>query len=102
MDGKVPAGAGKRPQPPGGSRKGKPNKITVAVKDAIQLAAEGLGGPDRLIAWAKEDAKNEHAFWTTIYPKLLPLKLSGDDSGDPLRVVQRIERVIIDPADTHG
>ena len=61
------------PGRPPGSR----NKTTVAAKEAIALAAEGLGGTKRLIQWAKEDPKNEHAFWSSIYPKLLPLQVSG-------------------------
>ena len=65
------------PGRPPGSR----NKTTIAAKEAIALAAEGLGGTERLIAWAQEDALNERAFWATIYPKLLPLQMSGPDGG---------------------
>lgn len=86
-----------------GRPKGAINKVTRAVKDAIAQAADELGGAERMVAWAKEDPKNEAAFWTTIYPKLLPLKLGGD-SDDPLHVVQRVERLIVnaDATDTHG
>lgn len=62
----------------GGRTKGTPNKTTQAAKDAIAAAATALGGSDRLVAWAKEDAQNERVFWGTIYPKLLPLKIGGD------------------------
>ena len=65
-----------------GRRKGVPNKSTQIAKEAIAMAAEGLGGTQRLIAWAKEDAKNEAAFWTTIYPKLLPLQVNADVQAD--------------------
>ena len=58
----------------GGRKKGTPNKTTQAAKDAIALAAERLGGVDRLVAWAKEDPTNEKVFWGTIYTKLLPLQ----------------------------
>lgn len=75
----VPGKAG--PGRPPGSR----NKTTVIAKEAIALAAEKLGGVDRLVRWAKEDEKNEHAFWTTIYPKLLPLQVTGEGGG-PLQV----------------
>ena len=64
-----------------GRPKGSPNKTTALAKEAIALAAEGLGGTNRLIEWAKEDPKNESAFWTTIYPKLLPLQVSGENGG---------------------
>jgi hypothetical protein len=76
-------GSGK---PGPGRPKGSLNKTTATAKEAIALAAEGLGGTDRLIAWAKEDAKNEHAFWATIYPKLLPLQVSGEN-GEAIGVV---------------
>jgi hypothetical protein len=69
-----------------GRPKGALNKTTKAAKDAIALAAEGLGGTDRLIAWAQSDPLNERAFWTTIYPKLIPVTLAGDEDN-PLHMV---------------
>lgn len=64
-----------------GRPKGIPNKLTTSVKDAIAAAAVGLGGTPRLIAWCKEDPANERAFWATIYPKLLPLQVTGEGGG---------------------
>lgn len=75
-----------------GRPKGSPNRVNKEAKEVIAAAAEGLGGLDRLVAWAKEDAANERAFWATIYPKLLPLTLAGD-AANPLGVVTRIELV---------
>ncbi len=69
----------------GGRKKGTPNRTTQAAKDAIAQAAQELGGSDRLVAWAKEDPANERVFWGTIYPKLLPVQLSGEDGG-PLTI----------------
>jgi len=60
-----------------GRPKGALNKSTQSAKDAIAIAAEKLGGADRLVMWAKEDPTNERAFWSTIYPKLLPLQVNG-------------------------
>jgi hypothetical protein len=54
----------------------------------IASAAEGLGGLERLIAWAKSDPQNEKAFWATIYPKLLPLTVAGD-RDNPLHTVTK-------------
>lgn len=65
----------------GGRSKGTPNKTTKSVKEAIEIAAEGLGGAQRLIDWAKEDPSNERIFWGTIYPKLLPLQVTGENGG---------------------
>lgn len=92
---KVPNSAGKRPQPKGGSRKGIPNKTTQTAKDAIALAASELGGAARLVEWAKEDPQNERAFWTTVYPKLLPLQVTGEGGG-PV-AIEQIQRIIVDP-----
>lgn len=63
----------------GGRKKGALNKTTTLAKDAIALAAEGLGGTQRLIDWAKEAPENERVFWGQIYTKLLPLQVSGVD-----------------------
>ena len=62
--------------------KGVPNKLTTAAKEAIELAAEGLGGSARLQAWAAEDPANERIFWGTIYTKLLPLQVTGQGGKD--------------------
>lgn len=67
-----------------GRPKGVPNKMTMAVKDAIAQAAEQLGGVNRLVTWAQEDPLNERAFWSSIYTKLLPLQLTGEGGGPVL------------------
>jgi hypothetical protein len=68
-----------------GKPKGALSKTTKSAKEAIALAAEKLGGPERLVAWAQEDPSNERVFWGTIYPKLLPLQVTGDKDS-PLSV----------------
>lgn len=79
-----------------GRPKGSPNKIAKAAKDAIAEAAEALGGADRMVAWVKEDPANERAFWTSIYPKLVPVTLSGDPES-PVEIIQKIELVALKP-----
>lgn len=77
-DSKVVESAVRRPPNAGkGRKKGVPNKTTRVAKEAIALAAEELGGVDRLVEWAREDPKNEQTFWGTIYPKLLPHQIEG-------------------------
>jgi len=78
----------------GGRKKGTPNKNTIIAKDMIAEVAERLGGTDRMVKWAKEDPRNESAFWTTIYPKMLPLQLTGD-AENPVAVVGKIELVAL-------
>lgn len=65
----------------GGSRKGVPNRVTASVKEAIEHAAKEIGGAVRLAEWAKEAPENEKVFWSSIYPKLLPLQVTGKDGG---------------------
>ena len=75
VDKRKPPSAGR------GRKKGELNKTTRTVKEAIIAAADALGGAERLTAWAKEDPANERAFWATIYPKLLPLQVTGEGGG---------------------
>lgn len=73
---------------PGKSRgrpKGLPNKITRTAKEAIAIAADKLGGAERMVEWAKEDPANERVFWGTIYPKLIPLQVGGSDELPPIK-----------------
>ena len=76
-----------------GRPKGSLNKTTQSVKEAIELAAAGLGGALRLQEWAASDPANERVFWGQIYPKLLPLQVQGDPNN-PL-AVSIIERRIV-------
>jgi hypothetical protein len=54
---------------PAGRKKGTPNKATIAVKEAIERAFEGLGGVPSLIEWAKG---NPDLFYGSVWPKILP------------------------------
>jgi hypothetical protein len=67
----------------GGRPKGSVNKVTATAKAMIEEAATGLGGAERMLAWAKEAPENEKAFWTMIFPKLMPLQVNGaGDNGE--------------------
>lgn len=77
-----------------GRPKGVLNKTTQTAKDTIAMAAEGLGGYDRLLAWAQEDPSNEKAFWATIYPKLLPLQVNSDTT---INGSLDIKKIVINP-----
>jgi hypothetical protein len=61
-----------------GRPKGSKNATSRAAKEVIQGVAEKLGGLEGMAAWAKEDPLNTRAFWTHIYPKLLPLTVNGE------------------------
>jgi hypothetical protein len=94
MDGKIPNPNLRRG---GGRPKGAQNKTTRAAKDMISDVAHGLGGSKRMLAWAQEAPENEKAFWTQVYPKLLPVQVSGD-SENPV-VISLIERRIVQAGD---
>jgi hypothetical protein len=64
-----------------GKPKGALSKTTKTAKEAISIAADKLGGAERLVQWAQEDPLNERAFWSSIYPKLLPLQVTGEGGG---------------------
>ena len=66
----------KPPQLTGGSRKGKPNRVTKELKEMILTALDGAGGVEYLQGQAKD---NPVAFLTLI-GKVLPLtvKHSGE------------------------
>lgn len=81
--GKVPKNAAvQRKRPPGGSRKGRPNKITADVKAMVLAALNQAGGPEYLY---RQSMENPKAFLALV-GKLMPLQLSGDGGG-PLQFV---------------
>ena len=82
-------------KPGPGRPKGSQNKTTKAAKDAIAEAAEKLGGVNRLVLWAKEDPLNERAFWSSIYPKLLPLQVAG--AGEDGQHVHELRWSVVGP-----
>jgi len=51
-----------------GRRRGNPNKLTKSAKEAFELAFEGLGGVDGLIAWG---LKHRTQFYR-LYARLIP------------------------------
>lgn len=63
----------------GGSRKGKPNKATAALKDLILGALNDVGGQEYL---AQQAAENPKAFMSLV-GRVLPYQLTGSD-GSPL------------------
>lgn len=68
-----------------GRPKGSLSKVTQSAKEAIAMAADKLGGAERMVEWAKEDPANERVFWGTIYPKLIPVQVAGDPDN-PLKM----------------
>ena len=61
-----------------GRKPGTRTKKTLMAREAIALAAQGLGGVDGLVAWARTDDRTLELFWSKIFPKLLPLQVDVD------------------------
>lgn len=61
----------------GGRQKGTPNKTTAKVKEAMELAFEGIGGVPALIDWAED---NQTEFYK-LFVKLLPVQVDANVSG---------------------
>lgn len=66
-------------QKTGGRTAGTPNKLSSTAKDTIaQCAAMLERNGKTLYAWVDKEDANERIFWSQIYPKLLPLQITGD------------------------
>ena len=75
----------------GGSRKGKPNKTTAQVKEAIQLVYREMGGDEAFLIWARA---NPDIFYEKIFIKLLPneIKASVDLNVTPAAVLEEVRK----------
>ena len=58
----------------GGSRKGKPNRHTAALKDMITQALESAGG----VEYLQRQAEKNPAAFLSLLGKTLPLQVAGD------------------------
>lgn len=79
----------------GGSRKGKPNKETKALREMILAALDRAGGERYLFEQAKQ---NPNAFMTLI-GKVLPTQITGDPNA-PV-AISEIRETLIDPRSVH-
>jgi len=75
-----------------GRKKGSQNVHTRMVRWVIGEVARQIGGVDRLTAWVKEEPQNEFAFWTQIYPRLLPLQVQGAGARGEIEVNVKLSR----------
>lgn len=73
----------------GGRQKGSLNKTTVAARTAFQMAFDGVGGADALIAWAKENPTDFYK----LYSKLIPQDVNANVGGDiSIQIVSGVPR----------
>ena len=93
MDSKQVGNTRKPPNAGKGRPKGSQNKTTSLAKAVIAEVGDRLGGADRLLAWAKEDAANEKAFWTNIYLRLLPVQLESGPAGLTINIGGEVRKL---------
>jgi hypothetical protein len=60
--------------PGSGRKKGTPNKLTMAAKEAFEYAFQDIGGPEALARWAR---KHQTMFYR-LFARLIPLSLKVD------------------------
>ena len=70
--------APKGTRPPGGSRKGIPNRITADVRTMILAALDRVGGEDYLVQQAHD---NPRAF-LSLLGRLIPTQMTGPDDKE--------------------
>lgn len=61
----------------GGRKKGTPNKVNAAVKEAILNAFNEVGGESYLVRVAEDDPKT----FCTLLGKVLPMEIANADEG---------------------
>lgn len=82
----------------GGRKKGTPNKTTALLKDAILEAATLAGGKEGLVGYLTMQASANPGPFMALVGKVLPLQVGGDPEN-PLKVIHRIERVLVNAKD---
>lgn len=68
-----------------GRPKGRLNKTTALLKDAILQAAEQAGGEDGMIGYLQTQARENPGPFIALLGKVLPMQVTGGDGG-PLQV----------------
>ena len=71
----------------GGSRKGKPNKMTHDLKEMIVTAVNLEGG----VEYLRKCARDNPAAFLALLGRVLPLQVNGGDGG-PILIVTGITR----------
>lgn len=61
-----------------GRPKGARNKTTANIRDVVIRAFDQLGGAAELVRWCEKNEKNKGAFYTVIWPKLIPKNIELD------------------------
>lgn len=82
-----------------GRPKGSPNKTTAIIKDAIIQAATKAGDGD-MVEYLTQQARLNPGPFMSLLGKVLPMQIAGDPDN-PVKLVHKIERIIVRPGDTN-
>jgi len=80
----------------GGRKTGTPNKLTVALKEAILQAANEAGGKKGLVGYLTKQAVSQPSSFLALLGRVLPLTVAGDKNS-PLNTNVIVRRVIYPP-----
>ena len=75
----------------GGRKKGTPNKVTLALKEAILKAAENAGGEEGTVGYLKQQAVLNPGPFLGLLGKILPKTWHA---GEPDNEIQSIEWIV--------
>ena len=65
----APAAKRRPPNAGRGRKKGVPNKMTRSIKEAMQLAFDGMGGVPALIRWGRKNPSAFYPIWSRLAPQ---------------------------------
>jgi hypothetical protein len=82
---------------PAGKPKGTPNKITVALREAILAAGERAGGEEGLTGYLTRLATENSSAFAGLLGKVLPTTLSTPDSDGGAGVKLEFRRIVVWP-----
>ena len=84
----------------GGRKKGTPNKISSALKEAILEAAEKAGGEDGIVGYLVVQALAHPAAFLSLLGKVLPMTIADTAQNGETKYV--VESRVVWPEDKDG
>jgi hypothetical protein len=84
----------------GGRKKGTPNKISSALKDAILEAAERAGGEDGIVGYLVVQALANPVAFMSLLGKVLPMTIADTGKDEETKYV--VESRVVWPEDKDG
>ena len=84
----------------GGRKKGTPNKISSALKEAILEAAEQAGGEDGIVGYLVAQALANPAAFMSLLGKVLPMTIADAEQNKETKYV--VQTSFVWPKDKDG